>query len=688
MNRAVTITALIAIAIAAVFVPAYAQDELIHDRMDFGEHPEFKWYSNLVGWLSYYDGLVAGLPELGFRSAIVSGVRFDETIQNPYFIARIDRNDLAKFYIGYTLVPGMFSDYRYQSIDYGVFIDSTGVVSPSWDAENEAHWGAWLPAGIYDMRISIDRAASTMSADFDSVPAYDASISDFTSPVLSVSDTVDLTDFLYIQMNFYNQYSAVFDVWSVKPTPSVLWIHHPNPQTVMEGDTIVFNTSAEYDGEKELIWSFEDPRFERDGDFYRWITRDGHAGLYSSRLTVTDGRLVDSTTYTYAVTEKYDPAMGHDRMDGTDENPNEWRLIDESFWYYTRDGYLRGSSSFSWTSAGVTTNEVDLSALRAWVFRVEVSLTKAAAFGFTETLPQRHDGRHGNLSLGIFIDRNKVSKAWYSPSTQFEGTILPDGIYDIRITWDPAIDEARFEAVPVAAWPDSLSDFADAVWTTYADGNLDSPAWIQASVIADAVKFFDIWCYVPSDGPALVEEFSADARPAEIELGWTVGAHNESGEFVILRCPGVPEGCRELMRIPLIEGITSYGYEDRDVLPGSVHDYRVYLDRGRGMEMLFETGEIEVPVVPARLYQNWPNPFNPGTEIGWYLPEASRVRITIFDTAGRPVRRLLDAEYEAGRNSVEWDGTMDGGGAAASGVYFYRIEAGSFDEARKMILIR
>jgi flagellar hook assembly protein FlgD len=64
------------------------------------------------------------------------------------------------------------------------------------------------------------------------------------------------------------------------------------------------------------------------------------------------------------------------------------------------------------------------------------------------------------------------------------------------------------------------------------------------------------------------------------------------------------------------------------------------------------------------------------------------VRITIFDAAGRRVRLLIDEKYEAGENSVEWDGTLDGGGAAASGVYFYRIEAGSLDEARKMVLLR
>jgi hypothetical protein len=106
------------------------------------------------------------------------------------------------------------------------------------------------------------------------------------------------------------------------------------------------------------------------------------------------------------------------------------------------------------------------------------------------------------------------------------------------------------------------------------------------------------------------------------------------------------------------------------------------------MEMLFETGLMEVPVAPAELFQNNPNPFNPGTRIRWYLPSASRVRIVIFDVTGRPVRLLVDEKFEAGISSAAWDGTRDSGEAAASGVYFYRIEAGSFSESRKMVLLR
>lgn len=670
--------------------PGYSESDLLHDRMDYGEHPEFSWHCNVVGWLSYLDGLVAGLPDSKFRSAIISGIQFDDSVDTSLVIARIDRNDLSKFCIGYTDIPPDFSDYNLAKVTYGIFIDSTGALSPSWDAGNEGYWSASLPQGLYDLRITVDRTTAEMTFDFDAVAAFDSSLSGFDPPVLSITESVDLADILHIQMNLYNQYSVVYDVWSTKKTPALLRIQHPRYMVVMENDTVAFETAADYDGEKDLEWYFEDPRFVRDGNILRWITGNGDCGLYTATLGVTDGWLVDTVTVWYAVTRVYESSLTHDRMNGLPGSPYGWIINDMIFWHMPLDGYLSGTNDISWTSAVVATREELLEETRSWVFRVVAGGGREYAIGLTEIPPARHDGRPGNLRLGLLIEGDgKVSPAWYSSSTQFEETTLADGIYDIRITWDPAIDEVRFEAVPVPEWVDSLSTFSEAVWTTWADAGLAAPVWVQINAIGGTPRVYDMWSYSPQDGPSwIVEKFEANLRPAEIELFWTVADHDETGEFVILRCPGVMEGCRELVRIPVIDGITVYGYEDEDVAPGSVHNYRVYLDRGLGMEMLFETGELEVPVMPASLFQNHPNPLNPGTTIGWYLPSASHVRITIYDVAGRSIRHLVDDEFEAGVNSTDWNGTRDSGEAAVSGVYFYRIEAGPFSDSKKMVLLR
>ena len=70
------------------------------------------------------------------------------------------------------------------------------------------------------------------------------------------------------------------------------------------------------------------------------------------------------------------------------------------------------------------------------------------------------------------------------------------------------------------------------------------------------------------------------------------------------------------------------------------------------------------------------------------LSHIIRVILMIFDVTGRPVRLLVDDKFEAGTNSSDWDGARDNGDAAVSGVYFYRLEAGSFSDSKKMILIR
>jgi hypothetical protein len=84
-----------------------------------------------------------------------------------------------------------------------------------------------------------------------------------------------------------------------------------------------------------------------------------------------------------------------------------------------------------------------------------------------------------------------------------------------------------------------------------------------------------------------------------------------------------------------------------------------------------------------RLFQNYPNPFNPLTTISYDLLARSYVTLKIFNVLRQAVATLVDGEVQAGRHQVQWNA-----GRLASGVYFYRLQAGRLVENRKMILLK
>jgi len=84
-----------------------------------------------------------------------------------------------------------------------------------------------------------------------------------------------------------------------------------------------------------------------------------------------------------------------------------------------------------------------------------------------------------------------------------------------------------------------------------------------------------------------------------------------------------------------------------------------------------------------RLDQNYPNPFNPSTTIEFALPATQRTTLKVFDVQGREIATLVDQQLEPGTHAVRWDA-----GILPSGVYFYRLQSGTFVQAKKLLLMR
>ncbi len=83
------------------------------------------------------------------------------------------------------------------------------------------------------------------------------------------------------------------------------------------------------------------------------------------------------------------------------------------------------------------------------------------------------------------------------------------------------------------------------------------------------------------------------------------------------------------------------------------------------------------------LYQNYPNPFNPVTAINYDLPVADYVKLFIYDALGREISTIVKQKQNAGKYKVEWDATD-----YPSGVYFYKLITGNYNETKKMVLIK
>jgi Secretion system C-terminal sorting domain len=161
--------------------------------------------------------------------------------------------------------------------------------------------------------------------------------------------------------------------------------------------------------------------------------------------------------------------------------------------------------------------------------------------------------------------------------------------------------------------------------------------------------------------------------PGSLFVGsWTNGVHVSTDDGATWT--PVNEG------LPEPTGVTSLAIHDNTLFAGTSSGgvWRRPLS-----EMTTDVQNSELLLTSFVLDQNFPNPFNPSTTIRYGLPSKSAVQLAVFNTLGQQVAALQNGEQDAGYHEVKFDGS-----GLSSGVYFYRIEAGSFVQTRKLLLIR
>jgi len=210
--------------------------------------------------------------------------------------------------------------------------------------------------------------------------------------------------------------------------------------------------------------------------------------------------------------------------------------------------------------------------------------------------------------------------------------------------------------------------------------------------------------YITTGGIAVRLENRVQVKGIQLEFGRVNPGAPAS--MVINSVFGALEGfhyqSNDLLRVLLIDWngtIIQPGERLVAEMPFSLSDPRavtienvIIADRNNNRLERFEVQIVygQAPELPTEyaLYQNYPNPFNPGTTVKFAVPEAGNVKIVIYDLLGQEVRTLFDGYTQRGTTEIVWDGRDNKGAQVSTGMYVYRMTAGSFTQSRKMVLLK
>ncbi|UCE05621.1 MAG: T9SS type A sorting domain-containing protein, partial [bacterium] len=191
--------------------------------------------------------------------------------------------------------------------------------------------------------------------------------------------------------------------------------------------------------------------------------------------------------------------------------------------------------------------------------------------------------------------------------------------------------------------------------------------------------------------PVELSSFLASIMDGKVKLEWITTTESNNFGFYIQRTVDTKT---DWQTIGFVQGKgtttlpQTYAFTDSDVSPG-IWYYRLKQQDLDGQINYSQIIEVDLLPTQFSLYQNYPNPFNSWTIIKYELPAGEhQVKFIIYDLLGHQIRTLVDEDNQpAGAYQINWDGRDDTGNAVASGVYFYRLQAGNRIFIKKMVLI-
>lgn len=257
---------------------------------------------------------------------------------------------------------------------------------------------------------------------------------------------------------------------------------------------------------------------------------------------------------------------------------------------------------------------------------------------------------------------------WTHVAGTFDGTALKvyvNGIFDGQFNYSGAIEQSS-SPLGIGAVPRTSDN----------DGFLGCIDEVRISNIARN-------SFIPVE----LSSFSCFLENQKVELRWTTATELNNSGFEIERSTDLQNW--DMIGFVKGNGTStsehSYFFQDIDCVVDGEYYYRLKQIDFNGKFSYSQIVDATVNFVPKVLVlnQNYPNPFNPITLIKYALPKASHVVIKIFDILGNELETLVDEYQYEGYYTTQFDANK-----LSSGVYIYRIQAGTFVQNRKMILMK
>ncbi len=198
------------------------------------------------------------------------------------------------------------------------------------------------------------------------------------------------------------------------------------------------------------------------------------------------------------------------------------------------------------------------------------------------------------------------------------------------------------------------------------------------SVVVGGIKVATSWAEVV---PVELTSFNAVSNGNNVNVNWATATETNNYGFELYRNGS---------KVTFVKGNgttterNSYSYSDNELANGN-YSYQLYQIDFDGTKTLVGKTSVEVSVAPVEfaLNQNYPNPFNPSTSISFSIPNASSVKLTIYNAIGKEVTTLVNGTMESGNHKVVWNANN-----MPSGMYFYKLQADNFTATKKMMLIK